>query len=37
MSQNNVLFVDDESNVLSAIKRTVIEEAYTAFFAGSGA
>ncbi|MBP2629555.1 MAG: response regulator receiver protein [Firmicutes bacterium] len=36
MSQNKVLFVDDESNVLSAIKRAVIEEDYITFFAGSG-
>lgn len=37
MSQIKVLFVDDESNVLSSIKRAVIEESYTSFFAGSGA
>lgn len=37
MSQNKVLFVDDESNVLSAIRRAVIEESYMSFFAGSGA
>ena len=35
MSENKVLFVDDEVNVLSAIRRAVIEEAYTSFFAGS--
>lgn len=37
MSQLKVLFVDDESNVLSSIKRAVIEESYASFFAGSGA
>lgn len=37
MSQSKVLFVDDESNVLSAIRRAVIEESYTPFFAGSAA
>jgi len=37
MTQNTVLFVDDESNVLSAIRRAVMEESYTSFFAGSGA
>ena len=36
MSQEKVLFVDDEINVLSAIRRAVIEESYTAFFVGSG-
>jgi len=36
MSGHKVLFVDDESNVLSAIKRVVIDEDYTSFFAGSG-
>jgi len=35
MNQNKVLFVDDEINVLSAIRRSVMEESYTAFFAGS--
>lgn len=30
---NKVLFVDDESNVLSAIRRCVIDEPYKAFFA----
>lgn len=37
MSQEKVLFVDDEVNVISAIRRTVMEESYMAFFAGSGA
>jgi len=37
MSQNKVVFVDDEINVLSAIRRVVIEESYTSFFAGSAA
>jgi len=35
MDQRKVLFVDDETNVLSAIKRAVIDEYYTAFFVGS--
>jgi len=35
MDQRKVLFVDDETNVLSAIRRAVIDEDYTAFFAGS--
>jgi len=37
MSQNKVLFVDDEVNVLSAIRRAVMDEDYTPFFTGSGA
>jgi two-component system, NtrC family, response regulator HupR/HoxA len=36
MSPNKVLFVDDESNVLSAIRRAVQDEKYMPFFAGSG-
>jgi two-component system response regulator HupR/HoxA len=35
MSQNKILFVDDEVNVLNAIKRVIMEESYTPFFAGS--
>ncbi|MDF2634284.1 MAG: response regulator receiver protein [Pelosinus sp.] len=31
-----VLFVDDEANILSSIRRAVIDEKYTAYFAGSG-
>lgn len=37
MNPNKVLFVDDESNVLSAIRRAVQDEKYMPFFAGSGA
>jgi len=37
MSQIKVLFVDDEINVLSAIRRAVMDEDYTAFFVGSAA
>lgn len=37
MSPNKILFVDDESNVLSAIRRAVQDEKYMPFFAGSGA
>jgi len=37
MSQNKVLFVDDEINVLSAIRRAVMEESYVPFFVGSAA
>lgn len=37
MSQNKVLFVDDEPSVLSAIRRAVAEEDYLSFFAGSAA
>ncbi len=33
---NKVLFVDDEINVLNALKRGIIEEEYEAFFATSG-
>ncbi|HWQ60928.1 MAG TPA: response regulator, partial [Negativicutes bacterium] len=33
--KNRVLFVDDEKNVISAIRRAVIEEPYMASFAGS--
>jgi len=35
MSGNKVLFVDDEVNVLSAIRRAVMEESYTPVFASS--
>ncbi len=37
MNETKVLFVDDEINVLSAIRRAVMEEAYIPFFVGSGA
>ena len=37
MNQDKVLFVDDEVNVISAIRRAVMEESYLSFFAGSGA
>ncbi len=37
MKQNKVLFVDDEFNVLNAIKRAIIEESYKPFFAVSAA
>ncbi|MGL5271843.1 MAG: response regulator [Selenomonadaceae bacterium] len=37
MSQNNVLFVDDEPSVLSAIRRAVTDENYQSFFAESAA
>jgi len=37
MSSNKVLFVDDEPNVLSAIRRAIQDEKYTPFFVGSGA
>ena len=37
MNQNKVLFVDDEPSVLSAIRRSVLEEDYLSFFAGSAA
>jgi|GEM_PF-916258 len=37
MSQDKVLFVDDEPGVLSAIRRAVSDEPYLAYFAGSGA
>lgn len=37
MKENIVLFVDDEKNVLSAIKRAVLDERYTALFADSAA
>ena len=33
--KNIVLFVDDEPNVLTAIKRAVEDEPYVALFAGS--
>ena len=36
MSQNKVLFVDDEANVLSSIRRAVMDEDFLPFFAGSG-
>lgn len=32
----SVLFVDDEVNILSSLKRGLIEEKYTSFFASSG-
>jgi two-component system response regulator HupR/HoxA len=35
MSQDKILFVDDEINVLNAIKRAIMDESYTPFFAGS--
>jgi CheY-like chemotaxis protein len=35
MSQDKILFVDDEINVLNAIKRAIMEESYIPFFAGS--
>jgi two-component system response regulator HupR/HoxA len=35
MSQDKILFVDDEINVLNAIRRAIIEESYTPFFAES--
>ncbi|WP_378954894.1 response regulator [Pelosinus sp. sgz500959] len=34
---STVLFVDDELNILSSIRRAVIDEDYTAYFANSGA
>lgn len=35
MSQDKILFVDDEINVLNAIRRAIIDESYTPFFAES--
>lgn len=35
MAQNSVLFVDDETNVISAIRRGVIDEPYMAYYAYS--
>ncbi|AIF50583.1 response regulator [Pelosinus sp. UFO1] len=35
-SISSVLFVDDEANILSSIRRAVIDEEYVAYFAGSG-
>lgn len=34
--RNSVLFVDDEMNILSAIRRAVVDEPFQAFFANSG-
>ncbi|WP_196602056.1 response regulator [Pectinatus frisingensis] len=36
MSENTVLFVDDEVSVLRAIKRAVMDEKFVSFFANSG-
>ncbi|WP_196592644.1 response regulator [Pectinatus sottacetonis] len=36
MDQDKVLFVDDEASVLRAIKRAVMDEKFTPFFANSG-
>lgn len=36
MENNNVLFVDDEINILAAIRRGLIDEQYTCFYANSG-
>lgn len=33
---HNVLFVDDEDNILKALKRALIDEEYNCFFANSG-
>ncbi|MDR7866690.1 MAG: response regulator [Sporomusaceae bacterium] len=35
MHKNKVLFVDDEINVISAIRRAVMEEPYQSFFTGN--
>jgi two-component system response regulator HupR/HoxA len=35
MNKNKVLFVDDEINVISAIRRAVMEEPYQSFFTGN--
>ncbi len=35
MHKNKVLFVDDEINVISAIRRAVVEEPYHSFFTGN--
>lgn len=35
MDKNKILFVDDEINVISAIRRGVADEPYQSFFAGS--
>lgn len=37
MAQNKVLFVDDETNIISALRRGVIDEPYLSLFAGSAA
>lgn len=37
MGKNIILFVDDEENILHAIRRAVISEDFTALFANSGA
>ena len=36
MEKRNVLFVDDDEQILSALKRVFIEEPYETFFADSG-
>lgn len=36
VNQYSVLFVDDEVNILSSLKRGLIDEDYTCFFASSG-
>jgi YesN/AraC family two-component response regulator len=36
MKDNSVLFVDDEFNILSALKRALFDVKYTCFFASSG-
>jgi len=35
-NMGSVLFVDDEANILSSIRRAVIDEEYTAYFANGG-
>lgn len=37
MGKNVILFVDDEDNILNAIRRAVISEQFVALFANSGA
>ncbi|SHJ48381.1 response regulator [Paramaledivibacter caminithermalis] len=36
MENSNVLFVDDEKNILNALKRGLIDEEYNCFYANSG-
>ena len=36
MSRGKVLFVDDEENILNAIRRGLIDEDYECYFANNG-
>ena len=36
MEKSNIIIVDDEKNILSSLRRDLIDESYNVFFAGSG-